>query len=477
MAFRHKEKGEHVPAWSKLLNQTRRKPKTAKKSECAAVLTEARTQFERDYDRILFSTPVRRMADKTQVFPLDPNDSVRTRLTHSHEVANLCRSLGTSLAHGVLRDVGVRSPARDIPAILAAAGLSHDLGNPPFGHSGERAIQHWMAGHKLLLKPLTDAQRQDFLRFEGNAQTLRLLTRLQLINDDFGLNLTAATLAVIMKYPTSSDRVDGRNCATKKHGYFQSEAHIVQDVWARTGLKQGRRHPLTFVMEACDDIAYGVLDAEDAVKKGLASFSDLMAYLKREIPPNSTCQSVIADALADHAEYCSYGLSPGELNDISMQKFRVYAIALMVDRVRTAFEQNLDRLLRGAITTGLLDLSGAQPLSESLKCFVREHAYRHRSVLALESFGFNVIQDLMDLLWGAIENRRGPAIGSGPPMTPFAAFCYQRISENYRRVFESSADSLPLRYRELQLLTDMIAGMSDSYAVNLRDDLKKHYRS
>lgn len=464
-----------MPDWTQLLNATRRKPKSTTASACAAVLTEARTQFERDYDRILFSTPVRRMADKTQVFPLDRNDSVRTRLTHSHEVANLCRSLGTSLACGVLQNIGVGIPGRDIPAILAAAGLSHDLGNPPFGHSGERAIQHWMTEHGGLLQPLNNAQRQDFLRFEGNAQTLRLLTRLQVINDDFGLNLTVATLASTMKYPTSSDRIDNANCATRKHGYFQSETSIVEDVWARTGLGQGRRHPFSFVMEACDDIAYAVLDAEDAVKKGLASFSDLMAFLRSVIPADSVCQCVITDALADHEEYRSRNLSPGELNDISMQKFRVYAIALMIDRVRLAFEQYLDPILEGALTSELLKLSEVRPLCDALKRFGREHAYRHRSVLSLESFGFNVIQDLMDLLWHAIESGKGGARGL-PAATPFAAYAYQRISENYRRVFEAADDSLPIRYRELQLLTDMIAGMSDSYAVALRDDLEKHHR-
>jgi dGTPase len=412
------------------------------------------------------------------VFPLDPNDSVRTRLTHSHEVANLSRSIGTSLAHGALKTLGVGSPTRDIPAMLAAAGLAHDLGNPPFGHSGERAIQHWMMAHPKLLEPLTEtAQRQDFILFEGNAQTLRLLTRLQVISDDYGLNLTCGTLAAIMKYPTPSDRIDGSNNATKKHGFFQSEAQIIADVWAETGLREGQRHPFTYLMEACDDIAYAVLDAEDAVKKGLASFADLMAFLGQQISSGDVCQCVIADALSDHNEHLRHQLSPGELNDISMQKFRVYAIALMIDRVRWTFEAHLDALLTGTFTKDLLEVSDAFPLCKALKQFDKEHAYRHRSVLALESLGFNVIQDLMEFFWYAIENRKAKVPASATSSTPFAAYAYQRISENYRRVFESGDNSMPDRYRELQLLTDMIAGMTDTYAVNLRDDLKKYHRA
>ena len=420
------------------------------------------------------------MADKTQVFPLDPNDSVRTRLTHSHEVANLCRSVGTTLAYGALSGLDESAITRNVPAILAAAGLAHDLGNPPFGHSGERAIQHWFTENPQILKPLSasPALQQDFLLFEGNAQTLRLLTRLQVINDSYGLNLTFATLAAVLKYPTPSDRIDDSSSATKKHGFFQSELKIVESIWNATGLTQGHRHPFTYVMEACDDIAYAVLDAEDAVKKGLASFADLMAFLRHEISRDSISDHVINDAEADHHEYRrQYNLSPSELNDISMQKFRVYAVGLLVDRACKAFEDKLADLLQGTFRNDLLRGTDAQDLCNALKKFDRMHAYRHRSVLAIEVTGFNVVQDLMQFLWYAIQNRSDGMSKKATHASPFAAYAYQRISENYRRVFDSSEDSLPPRYRELQLLTDMIAGMTDSYAVAMRDDLKSYYKA
>jgi dGTPase len=171
--------------WAKLLSDERRKGKRSGPKEF-------RTEHERDHDRVLFCTPVRRLADKTQVFPLERNDSVRNRLTHSHEVSNLCRSMGTWLAFSDADFSKNPALARSIPSVLSAAGLAHDLGNPPFGHRGETAIQDWFRRRKDLLqkgrgKELSGAQRQDFLKFEGNAQTFRILTRLQLLNDDIGL--------------------------------------------------------------------------------------------------------------------------------------------------------------------------------------------------------------------------------------------------------------------------------------------------
>jgi dGTPase len=167
-----------------------------------------RTEHERDYDRILFSAPVRRLADKTQVFPLDEDDSVHTRLTHSHEVSNLARSIGVNLAFNDRVFPSEVVPQRNVPAMLAAAGLAHDLGNPPFGHQGETSIQDWFEQNRERVFPercgLADVMQQDFLRFEGNAQTLRLLTRLQILNDDYGLNVTYGTLAALMKYTVGS---------------------------------------------------------------------------------------------------------------------------------------------------------------------------------------------------------------------------------------------------------------------------------
>lgn len=476
--------------WEGLLNEGRRKkdfqkevhePSTAKQPPPQAE-RDTRTEIERDYDRILFATPVRRLADKTQVFPLDANDSVRTRLTHSHEVGNLGRSIGTALAfeYGIAASAGSRVPLRNLPSLLASAGLVHDLGNPPFGHQGEVAIQTWFAeNEKSVLAPLSDEQhRQDFLKFEGNAQGFRLVTRLQLLNDDFGLDLTYATLAAMMKYPTPSHQTHSNDTpvASKKHGFFASEQHIAEQVWEKTGLSAGKRHPAAFLMEACDDIAYVVLDAEDAVKKNLASFADLIAFLRHHGENDPIVKWVVDESEAKHLSYrkSKYQLSAAELNDISMQRFRVYAISELVKAVTKAFVDREQDFLNNTVEESLLKISKGETLRKLLKDFSKRHAYTHRSVLKVELQGYNVIRGLMDLFWAAIVDRKDVDKPNSPRKHPFTRFVYERVSENYRRIFEypiPEVQGFPIRYRECQLLTDMLSGMTDTYAVKLYEEL------
>lgn len=471
--------------WTRLLNDGRRKKEIQREQGGDAVPAnqdsasiETRTEVERDYDRILFSTPVRRLADKTQVFPLDKNDSVRTRLTHSHEVSNLARSIGTTLAFNFNVAANVENSKRNIPALLASAGLAHDLGNPPFGHQGEGAIQSWFLDNtaSVLADLALKQHRQDFLLFEGNAQGFRLLTRLQLINDDYGLDLTHASLAALMKYPTPSHQIDKKHVAKKKHGFFASEQHVVDYVHKMTGLALGLRHPLAYLMEACDDIAYVVLDAEDAVKKGLASFSDLMAFLKNNGADDALTRDVISESTKKHTEYQSpdLKLSPAELNDVSMQRFRVFAIGAMVRTATDTFRKYENEFVSGASDIPLLEKSAAEKFRKTLKDFSFKHAYTHRTVLEVELQGYNVIRGLMDVFWAAIVDREDASKPGSKRRQPFTKFVYGRISENYRRIFENPSESdlqLPLRYRECLLLTDMISGMTDSFAVNLHEEL------
>lgn len=482
-------------AWDQLLNEGRRKKDAPKEPSNSPEQPDqpspqderdVRTQIERDYDRILFATPTRRLADKTQVFPLDANDSVRTRLTHSHEVSNLGRSIGTSLAceYGIAKRSISSKPERNLPSLLAATGLVHDLGNPPFGHQGEIAIQSWFADNKdtVLLPLADDSQMQsDFLNFEGNAQGFRLVTRLQLLNDDFGLDLTYATLAAMMKYPTPSNQIDkkkGAPVASKKNGFFKSEEHIAKQVWEHTGLGLGRRHPAAFLMEACDDIAYVVLDAEDAVKKGLASFSDLLAFLTHHGEGDPVVDWVVQVSRKKHDFYreSEPRLSPSELNDVSMQRFRVYAIGELVKAATRAFIDKENDFLLGMVHKPLLEISHGENLRKALKKFSYTHAYTHRSVLKVELQGYNVIRGLMDLFWAAIVDREKQDDPASDRLHPFSRFVYGRISENYRRIFEnpiSEVASLPVRYRECQLLTDMLSGMTDSYAIDLYKELSE----
>jgi len=462
--------------WEQLLSPRRRKDDPTK----IRTFDGVRTEHERDYDRILFSAPVRRLADKTQVFPLDRDDSVHTRLTHSHEVSNLARSIGVNLVfkHDLFPSSVV--PQRNVPAMLAAIGLAHDLGNPPFGHRGETSIQDWFRAHENEVFPtecgVSQKMRQDFLKFEGNAQTLRLVTRLQILNDDFGLNVTCGTLAAVMKYTVGSARADKgeRIAGRRKPGFFESERAIVQDIWRTTGLDEGIRHPLTYVMEASDDIAYCVIDTEDAVKKGLVSYGDVVAFLREKCSGDPTIERVLKRSAEYHDEFKGARLSPRELNDVSMQMFRVEAIGAMVPAVTAAFVSNIDAILRGQLEGDLIDASEAAELRSALKEFDKRHAYQHKSVREVELRGHNAIRQLMDLFWTAITDRRDAANPASERRTPFSAYVYSRISENYRRVFEDPKNKMPTRYKEAQLLTDMLSGMTDNFAIGLLADLKRY---
>ncbi len=464
--------------WNLLLNNTRRKDGKEPSTGLSAI-PQSRTEIERDYDRILFSTPVRRLADKTQVFPMEINDSVRTRLTHSHEVSNLARSIGTDLVFNHQDEVKIDEclmPQRNIPSILAAIGLAHDLGNPPFGHQGEKAIGKWFEDNIGIFKEqegITAVMVSDFVNFEGNAQTFRLVTKLQLLNDDFGLNLTYGTLAALLKYTVPSNRVDKKHSSRKKYGYFQSESIIVEDVWQKTGLKEGIRHPVTYIMEACDDIAYSVLDAEDSIKKQLVSFPDLISYLAHTCKDDTLVKGVIDQANNKHVEFRKSKLSPAELNDVSMQMFRVYSISAMVSEVKKSFLKNFDSIMEGSFEHDLMGCSDAFKFCEELKEFDRANGYNHKSVLSLELQGYNTLKKIMDIIWAAIIDREEVGNLKKKRKNPLSAYVYGRISENYRRIFEDENNQLPLRYKEAQLLTDMVSGMTDSYAVSFFNDLKR----
>jgi dGTPase len=440
------------------------------------------------------------MGDKTQVFPLESIESIRTRLTHSYEVANLARSLGVEIAESLRKQLP-DDALRTIPAALAAVGLAHDIGNPPFGHQGENAIRSWFRRNSKCLfeaqdrsnnslmaddiDKLTEQHKNDFLYFEGNAQTLRVLTKLQVIGDDLGLNLTLGTLASLMKYVAASNELDKNKQARKKIGYFTSEQSLVLKIREKTGLKNDARHPLALIMEACDDIAYSMLDAEDSIKKGLVSFNDLIAWVKRYSSDDLQVDPLIK-YMCDISEWENKALAeqklhPAELNDVATQKFRVHAIHVMVSAVAQAFKENYENILSGDFDGELIKISAASKLCSALKTFDRENAFNHRTVLEIELNGYNTINRLMDLLWIGITQREDYLKVGSTRTSPFAAYAYSRISKNYRRVFEDTIaryhpnEYLPVRYREMQLLTDMISGMTDRFCIDLCNDLNSHY--
>jgi len=246
---------------------------------------EERTEFERDYGRTIFSAPFRRLKQKAQVFPLELSDYVRTRLIHSQEVSSVAEDLAFQVARKIEDLQTLDAATREaIPLVAATCGLIHDLGNPPFGHAGELAIQTWF-GHKQehdskFLDGLDEQQRQDFLKFEGNAHSLRIVSQLFLLADHYGLNYTCGTISASRKYLPPSHRTGGGHSRSKP-GHFWSEREVVDIVGRKTGAIDCR-HPLAFLVEAADDMVYSVVDIEDGIKRKVLDWNQVQGYLEEE---------------------------------------------------------------------------------------------------------------------------------------------------------------------------------------------------
>ena len=248
-------------------------------------ISQARSPFQRDFDRIVFSSSFRRLQDKTQVFPLAKTDYVRTRLTHSLEASSVARSLGSAVGVHLCRefDMGDAQPS-DVGAAVAAAALAHDIGNPPLGHAGEEAIRHWFTHSpvgKAMRDVMNDDEAADLEFYEGNAQGFRVLTRLEMPDQAGGMQLTCATLAAFAKYPCASRvMVRPTGVAGKKFNFFRAEEQLFREMAEHTGLVQTgpwawQRHPLAYLVEAADDIAYRIVDFEDGQRLGLVSYQEL----------------------------------------------------------------------------------------------------------------------------------------------------------------------------------------------------------
>jgi dGTPase len=458
---------------------------------------DTRSPFENDFDRLLFSTPVRRLADKTQVFPLERNDSVRTRLTHSHEVSNLSKSMGLRI---IRKEPGLFGEEKEVweavPIILATVGLAHDLGNPPFGHQGEEAISRWFVTNKRLFtelstasgreyqdikkqettfEPVPEEQQSDFTKFEGNAQALRLVSRLQNVVGTAGLNLTAASLAALMKYPVASHERRKGHAASKKHGYFASEREVIDWIRAQTGLEAGQRHPLTWIMEASDDIAYSVLDIEDAIKKGLVSAEDLLAFLRHEF--RHTDLGGLTNQLSDDFKLADEKVfSLSRVREVKASYLRTRLVERLVTGATNTYLGDREAIFAYGREKALLECDSEESkLCAALKKFAKVHAYRSPSVLGLELKGANVITYLMDKMWFAISDRTNYGERDARRDGPLSAFVYSLISDSYRWHFEKrDCKGIGMRYRELQLLSDMISGMTDGYAFDLYEKIKSH---
>lgn len=455
--------------WAKLLSTKRVRQLEAGTGPSKRMPGDDRSEFDHDHDRIIYSTPFRRLQDKTQVFPLEPNDSVRTRLTHSLEVSRAARGLAENVCRRMVDDGRIdRGQAKSIEAIAAACGLLHDLGNPPFGHSGEIAIREWFRADEELSEEVAKASgphcregqaRDDFLLFEGNAQTLRLVTRLQILSDYYGLNLTCGTLSAACKYIAASDEVTEKVHEKSKTGYFASESDLIQRLRDETGSGDAR-NPIAFLVEAADDCVYNIVDLEDGVTKGILSWN----MLKEELLGGDEDPAVAKECIRwakKRVEQCEAGLEGRAKDNALVQYFRVWAIGKSITASAQAFMDHYDEIIEGTYHRELVANSAAGPLIKSCRRINLSRVYCSDETLKLELMGRRVIQDLLGIYWeGAAE---------GDDRTLFGRKAYNLLSDNYRRAFKRRLDEgdLPELYCRIQLVTDYVCGMTDTFAVCL----------
>lgn len=453
--------------WKILLNSER--PRKSSSDQ-----PEHRIQFERDFDRTIFSTPVRRLQDKAQVFPLEPNDAVRTRLTHSLEVSTVSRGLARAVSQWLQTENHIDPNSdmdRQIEAIAATCGLIHDLGNPPFGHSGEDAIREWFKeksknGEITKIFEKKPELAKDFINFEGNAQTLRLVTSLQVLADFNGLNLTFGTLSASCKYIASSETLkkDGYH-EYSKLGYYFSESKTFNQICEKTGTK-GARNPISFLVEASDDIVYSVVDIEDGIKKGILTWEGLKKELCSRISEEDRCPLYTAFEITEKI------LESGESGDwptsdeIYACAFRTAYISVLVQAVVETFKHNYDLIMAGELHEELVVISSASKLIKACKDIGREIIYCSSETLELELLGRSIINDMLDLFWKGARAYKGKKLKTNK----FEGKIVSLMSENYKKVFINNAD-IYIPYRQLQLVTDQVCGMTDTYIRDLHRKL------
>jgi dGTPase len=364
---------------------------------------ETRLGFEVDYDRIIFSDSFRSLQDKTQVIPLSKTDFVHTRLTHSLEVSVVARSLGRIVGEKVLQkhpellEQGFKM--NDFGAIVATAALAHDIGNPPFGHSGEKAIgEYFINGNgKKFKEQLTDKQWQDFIDFEGNANGFRILTENK-EGIEGGLRLSYATLGAFIKYPKESlPKKPTTHIADKKYGIFQADLAAFNDVAKDLGListgNNGniayKRHPLAYLVEAADDICYTIIDFEDGINLGLIEEEFALEYLIKLV--KDTINKEKYYQLKHKKDRVSY--------------LRALAIGTLIGEASKVFIENETAILNGEFPYSLLEKCTYEAqINDIIKISV-EKIYKSREVIEKELMGYSIISKLLDVFIIASNNK------------------------------------------------------------------------
>lgn len=416
---------------------------------------DARSEFQRDYDRIIFSSPFRRLQNKTQVFPLPGSVFVHNRLTHSLEVASVGKSLGRIFYNQLKEqepDLDTRLPLiSEIGDIVAGACLAHDLGNPAFGHSGESAISHYFTDGpgQAFQKTVTEQQWNDLIKFEGNANALRILTH-PLAGKGLGsFALTYSTIASIVKYPCASPAGHNKsNIHTKKYGFFQSEEESFQKIAVELGLHNVqespliyKRHPLVYLVEAADDICYNIIDLEDALRLKILSYDEVEKLL---LP------------------LCNDDRMPGTLSriddmDAKAGYLRARSINALVKQCSALFFKEQEAILNGTFNAALIDLID-EPYRSIMKDIAQistKKIYNYSSVVQIEVAGYKVMEGLLEEFIPAyLQNN---------------SHYHQKLVQLIPKQFytENTDD-----YSKIQTVLDFVSGMTDLYAVELFRKIK-----
>ncbi len=417
---------------------------------------EARSQFQIDYDRLIFSSPFRRLQNKTQVFPLPGSVFVHNRLTHSLEVASVGRSLGRIFYNRIKNDnpnIDSEVPLMsEVGNIVAAAALAHDLGNPAFGHSGEAAISRYFTNGygKEYLDKLTEEQKKDFSKFEGNANAIRILTYPFEGKGNGAYALTYSTLAAIGKYPCESIiGGDKSQLHRKKYGFFQSEKEIFRKIANELGMISDSesplgyfRHPLSYLVEAADDICYGIIDLEDAHRLQILSFDEVKNLLL-PLCNSETLEERLQNDLED--------------DDAKVSLLRAKAISTLIHQCSRIFYEEQTAILSGTFNQSLTDTLPTDLLNawKKIEKISVEKIYNYQSVIQKEVSGYKVMAGLLEEFVPALVNND--------------SHYYKKLVKLIPKQFHTEKEDL---YSRVQSVLDFVSGMTDLYAVELYGKIK-----
>lgn len=458
--------------WEKYLNAKRLR------TSGRETTNDPRNEFESDFGRVIFSPAIRRMHDKTQVFPLTSDDNIHSRLTHSMEVMAIGHSLGIRLCEDETFQTHVdrelHTILREIPVLLKNSCLVHDIGNPPFGHFGETVIQDYFSNlftTQEICFHLNEVERQDFTKFDGNAQGFRVLTKLQVLDDKYGLNLTYATLASYLKYPNTG-KIDKKIISKKKRGVFQSEKDFLDIIFKDCDLIQGdlyKRHPLSYLMEAADSICYSVMDIEDGFNKGWYSYN----FIKDKLSQVNGMSDIFTRIEKNDTET---GKEPSEIKKIV--NLRINLISLLVKLAIENFIKNYADICNGDYNEELI-YHDENKLAKTLQIFCVEYIFPKQEIQSLELTGHSVLSGLLDFYIGFLfkDNKdymkRAVGMISNSVIKAAALENNFNLSENtneYYKFFEKYDEDAPKKeifsdYYKLRIIVDFISGMTDQYAL------------